>query len=276
MTSRVAPQGMRLFIERQGIGPPLVLLHGWGLNLRVFDPLVAQLRGSFACIAIDLPGHGRSVEPPQLAIDGWTAARVATALVDDLPDAAIVLGWSLGGQVALELAAAFPEKVSALVLLASTPRFVADADSGWAQGVAPEVLAGFAMQLQSDLRATIRDFLELQVRGSRHAAATRATLEAALHDHGKAQPGALSRALEMLRTTDLRARLVNITAPALVIGGEHDRLTPPGATRALAAALRSGTHLELPRCGHAPLLSHTDAVGTAIRSFVSALDARAA
>jgi len=49
-----------LYVETRGQGPDLVLLHGWGLNLRVWDSLAGVLENSFRIIAVDLPGHGRS------------------------------------------------------------------------------------------------------------------------------------------------------------------------------------------------------------------------
>jgi len=52
---------MKLCVERSGTGPPLVLWHGWGLNLRVFDELRAELASEFELIAVDLPGHGAAV-----------------------------------------------------------------------------------------------------------------------------------------------------------------------------------------------------------------------
>ncbi|MFO1426913.1 MAG: malonyl-ACP O-methyltransferase BioC [Steroidobacteraceae bacterium] len=85
--------------------------------------------------------------------------------------------------------------------------------------------------------------------------------------HGAADPAALARALGLLRGADLRAALGGIAAPALVLGGQYDRVTPPGAARALAAALPDARHVEFARCGHAPFISHATSFATAVRDF---------
>ena len=258
-----------LHVERRGTAPrSIVLLHGWALNLRVFDALTATLARDFTVIAIDLPGHGRSAEPAALVHEGWTLPRLAALLAPQVPPGALVLGWSLGGQLALQLAALDPARVAALALVSTTPRFVAG--DGWPQGVAPAVLEHFANHLGDDYRRTVHDFLELQVRGSRDAGAALAALQAALFAQGEASPAVLRRSLEVLRRADLRALLPAIDVPALVIGGQYDRVTPPGAARALAAALRGARHHEIARCGHAPFLTHEAEFGALLREFADA------
>ena len=260
-----------LHVETRGRGPrTLVLLHGWALNLRVFDALAEALADDFTVIAIDLPGHGRSAEAESLQREGWTLERVATQLAPRLPLASIVLGWSLGGQLALQFALQSPERVAALILVSTTPRFVAAPD--WPQGIAASVLAHFAQHLGGDYRATVSDFLDLQVRGSREAPAALATLQSALFSHGEATAPVLARALEVLRQADLRARLGAIEVPSLVTGGQYDRVTPPAAARALAAALPGGRHHEFARCGHAPFLSHEAEFASLLRAFVTRIE----
>jgi pimeloyl-[acyl-carrier protein] methyl ester esterase len=275
MSLDVAP-GDGLHVERSGAGPPLVLLHGWALNLRVFDELARALEDRHTVIRIDLPGHGRSAEPATLREAGWSAAALAGALRAHVPAGAAILGWSLGGQVAIELAAAAPDAVSALVLVSATPRFLADADSGWSAGVAPAQLARLAAFLGRDLPATVRDFLELQVRGGRDADVVLHRLQQALHAHGTADAGALARGLGMLRESDLRARLERVSMPALVVGGQYDRVTPPAAARALQAALPQARHHEIARAGHAPFLSHGPQFAALLRTFLGDLPARGA
>lgn len=265
-----------LWHDRQGSGPTLVMLHGWALNSRVFDGLAAALADSCTVIRIDLPGHGRSSEAAVLQQAGWNVASLADQVAPRVPRGAAVLGWSLGGQVAMELAARAGEHAGPLLLLATTPRFLAAPALHWAAGLDPIVLARFARLLQQDLRVTIRDFLDLQVRGSRAADLTLQALQHALTQQGLPSPGAMARGLEMLRDTDLRARLACIAAPTLVLHGQYDRVTPPAAAAALAAAISGARRLELPRCGHAPFLSHAGEVATAIRAHLAAAAANTA
>ena len=90
-----------LYMEVTGHGPPLVLLHGWALNLRVFDPLVSLLVEHFTVHAIDLPGHGRSPGPllPEACTGNAGLLDIARRLLLQLPARFHLCGWSLGGMV---------------------------------------------------------------------------------------------------------------------------------------------------------------------------------
>ena len=153
------------------------------------------------------------------------------------------------------------------MLVSSTPRFTTE--PAWPHAVRPAVLEHFATCLARDYRGTVHDFLELQVRGSRDAAATLATLQSALLEHGSVEPPALARALTLLRDPDLRAGLAAIRAPSLVLGGQYDRVTPPAAAHALAAALPDAQHVEFARCGHAPFISHESQFAAAVETFLA-------
>jgi pimeloyl-[acyl-carrier protein] methyl ester esterase len=239
-----------------GSPTPLVMLHGWGLNQRVFDAVALRLAGRFEVLRPDLPGHGRSEAPAALLAAGVDA--LAAHLAVRLPQPAHVVGWSLGGMAALALAGSRPQHVATLTLIASTPRFLAAPD--WPHGLAPAVLEDFALRLRDDPMQTVRDFLELQVRGSAQGQSTLRELQAAIAAQGSASATALAGGLELLRVTDLRDRLDRVTAPTLVIGGQYDRVTPPDAGRALAAALPAAAYREVARAGHAPFVSHADLV----------------
>ncbi len=247
--------------EHAGQAETLVLLHGWGTNLRVFDPLRAALAEQQPVTAIDLPGHGRSSwisrQSPRAQLE-----RVA-ALV---PRGASLVGWSLGGQLALQLAAEPALGVRRLVLLASSPRFVSSDD--WPHGMEPAVMRHFAAQLQRDPAGTVADFLQLLVRGSAGADAALAALQSALAQAGPLQPEALAASLGLLEHNDLRQLARGIDVPTLLIAGQYDRVTPAAASWALARMLPRARCLELKRAGHAPFLSHPREVIAAVRAFL--------
>lgn len=238
----------------------LVLLHGWGLNGAVFETLAQQLEAGFEVQCLDLPGHGQSgadVAVLEQGIDAL-AALLDAQIAAGGEGPAQLLGWSLGGMAALALAALAPQRITRLTLVATTPCFVARDD--WPHGLAPAVLENFATQLRTDYRRTVHEFLELQVRGSAQAAGTLQQLQQALDAQGSATPRALAAGLDLLRSIDLRPRLAHVNVPTLVIGGQYDRVTPPWAGRALAAALPRAEYREVARAGHAPFLSHADTV----------------
>lgn len=255
-----------LYIEESGSGPRIALLHGWGMNLRVFDPLRERLARSLTVRLVDLPGHGKSAWS-----DDWSEAQQRLALAEALLPADTLLGWSLGGQIALSLALATRGTAAAprrLVLLATTPRFLQADD--WSAGMSRATLQQFARSLEDNASGTIAEFLGLQVRGSEHAGETAERLRTALDEHGMAQLPALRAGLTLLALTDLRDRLGALQLPTLLIGGMNDRVTPPAALQALARALPHAQLLLLPRAAHAPFISHPDAVAEAVLHFIAA------
>jgi pimeloyl-[acyl-carrier protein] methyl ester esterase len=254
-----------LYVETRGKGPDLVLLHGWGLNLRVWDGLAGLLEKSFRIIAVDLPGHGRSEWNPKARTPAEQAWQVHATL-ESLTDRYSLLGWSLGGQIALDLAAAMPGRVEHLVLVATTPRFAASPD--WPYGMPATALERMATQLKTNYKRTVSDFLELQVRGSTGAEKALADLHASLFEHGEAHPKALVAGLATLESSDLRPMLPLVRAPTLVVAGQYDRVTLPAASRALAEALPDARYIEIHRAAHAPFLSHTAEFATLVTEFL--------
>jgi len=136
----------------------LALVHGWGMNARVFDALAELLIDDFEVQVLNLPGHGGREALAHNSLQSW-----ADDVAQQLPDDATLLGWSLGGQVAMRAALDHPHKIARLVLLASTPRFVMAED--WAHGMAATDLQDFGAALMADPQATLVRFLSLQTRG---------------------------------------------------------------------------------------------------------------
>ena len=254
---------MTLHVETRGAGPDLVLLHGWALHGGMWGPWLDELE-RVACLHVfDLPGHGHSPWP-----DGARdLADLAAAVFPQIPRGAAVLGWSLGGMLALELARRHPQHLRALLLVATTPKFVADPD--WEHGMPAEVLAEFGRGLALDYHRTVHGFLALQTRGDERALETRRLLRARLEAHGTPDLRGLARGLDILRDTDLRDALPRIMLPTLVVAGEHDRLTPPQAGRELAAQLPMARFHLIGRSGHAPFLSHPGEVLAEVTCFLS-------
>jgi pimeloyl-[acyl-carrier protein] methyl ester esterase len=257
----------QLYVEVNGTGPDLVLLHGWGLNVRVWDGLVEALRDRFRMIAVDLPGHGRSSWSPGRNTPAEQAWLLHSTLAP-ISNRYALLGWSLGGQIALDLAAAMPAQVDKLVLVATTPRFTAAPD--WPYGMKADAIAKMAAQLRKDYQQTVRDFLDLQVRGSIEGASVIEQLRNALFVHGQAKPDALEAGLDTLATGDLRPTLSHVRTPTLVIAGQNDRITAPAASRALAKALPNAQYVEMRRAAHAPFLSHRAEFTAALEQFLCA------
>ena len=257
---------MSLHVTTRGAGRPVAMLHGWGLHSEVWGPWLDDLDEVATLHLVDLPGHGLSAWP--------RGARSMTALAEAIaarvPDDALLIGWSLGGMLALELARLSAGRVPGLVLVTTTPKFVASPD--WPHGMTPELLADFATRLRDDYRRTVQNFLALQTRGDEHALATLRELRRRIDLRPPPAREALDVGLEILAAADLRAGLADIAAPALVISGEHDRLTPPGAGRWLADGLPRARYVAVEGAAHAPFVSHRGVVVAAVRRFLGDAD----
>jgi pimeloyl-[acyl-carrier protein] methyl ester esterase len=241
---------------------PLVCLHGWGMNLRVFDLLRDALSGECETWAIDLAGHGAS---PWLPGHASFQSQVEDVL-HVLPARCVLLGWSFGGKLALELAARHPERIAALVLAAVSPKFAQSAD--WPHGMDERSMQAFRYVLEQDWQRTLSDFVWLQLRGSRNAERSQQILESALSQQGAPNEEALRNGLDLLDALDLRSRVREIGQPVLIISGQNDRVTSPAAARWVMQALPQATLVEIPRAGHAPFVSHHQEVAAAVRGFL--------
>ena len=252
-----------LRVEAAGRGPPLVLLHGWALHSGLWGELPATLARRHRVHAVDLPGHGHS--PPLVPLTADTLVRALDQAFVSEPEPLTVLGWSLGGQLALAWALAHPERVTRLVLVATTPKFVAGDD--WSCAMPPATLERFGDELGAAWRATILRFLTLQTRGGEGGHAALARMRRELFSHGDPSPAVLREALTLLATTDLRTDVRRIAQPSLVIAGTRDMLVPVAASRWLAAALPDGRFAAIDGAAHAPFLSHPDAFDRVFASF---------
>ncbi|HEY1491478.1 MAG TPA: alpha/beta fold hydrolase [Steroidobacteraceae bacterium] len=255
-----------LHVRITGRGRDLVLLHGWAANLGVWKDLTRALSHTFRIISLDLPGHGKSDWDPRAHTPAAQTWRVHETLAP-LTERYSLLGWSLGGQFALDLAAAMPGAIENLVLVNSSPRFLAA--PGWPYGSAAAMLRRLEARLAHDRGRAIDDFMNLQVRGTppRTAARVLKKLRTVQRIHGAGHYEALVNGLERLKNGDLRAALTQVRVPTLVIGGSHDRIIHPSASRALAA-LAGGRYVEIREAGHAPFLSHPTRFAQLVKEFV--------
>ncbi len=253
---------MTLHAPASGSGKPLLMLHGWGMHGGVWNQASRELGGETCrAIQVDLPGHGHSPPPS----GGYGLAQLARTCSPLLETDTVVMGWSLGGMVALELARQQPRRVSALILVGSTPRFTAG--DQWFHGLDPALLASFARELEHHSQRTLQRFLALQLRGCNAARPLLRRLQQTLDEAPPPRPEALAGGLDILRHSDLRPQLADIHCPVLIIHGERDSVVPAGAGRALQAALPHATLQLIPGAGHAPFLSHHQAFCDKVRTF---------
>lgn len=259
--------GTALHAERVGVGPPVLLLHGFTGSAATWTRTATGLAARYSALAVDLPGHGRSagVDDGCYGMAGCVAALLA--LLDRSGvDRAAVVGYSMGGRVALHLALAAPDRVRALVLESTSPGIAdpaeraarAQSDLALAarierEGVQPfvdwwEQLPLFASQrtLGSDARARLR---------AQRLRSDAPGLAASLRGMGA---GAMEPVVDRLHT---------IAAPTLLVAGEHDaKYRALGET--IAWAMPSARLAVVPNAGHTVHLEAPQQFDTMLLSFL--------
>lgn len=248
-TSMVA--GLR--VRRGGQGYPLLLLHGWAMSGAVFGELLSNPPSGLGLIAIDLPGHGGSTTAAEGSLSVW-AERIETTIRELALPSWSLLGWSLGGMLALQLAGRGNLCPERLLLVATTPRFTAAED--WSAGLPLPQLRAMQRDLKRAFRPTLEGFFQLlfatdEIDRKRYRQIARfAVGPDLLPDEGSAADG-----LRILQREDLRPLVEAISVPTLVMHGDCDEVIPVAAGEWLAANLPAARLERFPRVGHAPFFS---------------------
>lgn len=236
------------------------MIHGWGVNSAAFSPLY-ELLTEYRVHYVDLPGFGLS-QPEGNTLDDWV-----DLLMQQMPDRAIWAGWSLGGLVATQAALRYPERVSALITIASSPCFMQQ--DSW-PGIAPKVLAQFSEQLCQDPAKTIERFLAIQAMGSATAKEDIRQIRTQVLARPLPDNQALALGLMMLQQVDLRSQLHAITQPWLRCWGRLDALVPNRVISQMPA-LPNSKDWTLAKASHAPFISHTQEFATGLKSWLANL-----
>jgi 3-oxoadipate enol-lactonase len=247
-----------------GGAPALLLLHGFPFSSAMWEPQIAAFSARCRCLVPNLSGFGESEATAEVSRMEHFADD-ARALLDHAGvDRAVVCGVSMGGYVALALAAAAPERLSGLVLASS--RAAADTPAA-AEGR----LASARTVLQEGTGGFAPGFLSKAVGASTaaHQPDLRARVEAQVL---AAQPGALAAAQRgMAERPDRRGLLGEIRVPTLVVAGEEDALIPPEESRQMAAAIPGSTLVMIPGAGHLANLEQPEAFNRALARFLDGL-----
>ena len=158
-----------------GDGPDLALVHGWGIDQSAWQPVASALARTFRVHLVGLPGYGGAAP----AAGGF--APTAQRLVAALPAGVILCAWSLGAMLAQHAARLAPERVSRLILVASTPSFTQRAD--WPHGQPPALLESFATAVGLDPDAARQRFIALLNQGDGGPAAAHERSPGSLSQH---------------------------------------------------------------------------------------------
>lgn len=236
-----------------GTGTPLIMLHGWSMSSVVFGEVAPKLAEHFRVLCPDLPGHGGSTLGVEEDLSALAAAVCEWAELLSLPEASL-LGWSLGGQVALQLASEKSFNINKLLLVATTPRFCQSED--WSAGLPATQVRALERNLRRAYEKTLGDFFNLQFAGEQMSKERyRQILAFAVRTGRLPEQDAAGRMLALLSDADLRENIATIKVPVHLLHGELDKIIPLAAGQYLAQHLADVTFDSLPEIGHAPFFS---------------------
>lgn len=244
----------------EGQGPDLVLVHGWGMNVGVWQDVIPMLSQHYRVHWCDLPGYGENGNVTATSLND-----IVEQLLVQAPVKAVWLGWSLGGIIASKVALVAPQRVTQLITVASSPCFMSRPE--W-QGIQPRVLANFQTQLVTDFSITIERFLTLQALGSRTAKEDIRQLKAAVLSRPQPQLAALTLGLSLLEEIDLRSALMGLSQPWLRLYGRLDALVPIKTELVLTLLYPQSKSYVFTEASHAPFISHLDEFISVVMAFI--------
>jgi len=233
---------------------PIVFLHGWGQSKQIWQ----KQREAFPdALYLNLPGHGGATDS-----DDWI-----TSIASQLPESpSLIVGWSLGGIIAMQLALKHPEKVASLALVASTPSFCLK--QGWEHGCGDEMFNAFRSGIKTSSVKTMSRFFTLMFQGDE---ITRREYNGIAHTViDKVSPpseAGLKNGLELLGKIDLRPQLDQIIQPTLVMHGDGDAVIPTDAGRYLSENIPGSNWHLFEQCGHAPFLTQSEIFNKALEAW---------
>ncbi len=253
-----------LHYESLGMGRPIVLIHGFtNYGLSWAPQLSALVHAGYRVILPDLHGHGTSRPASRLCTVPDLATDIA-ALLDHLAEGpAILCGLSLGGMVAMQMAIGQPDRVLGIVVANSRSSFCGPELSAMVDG-------WIALFCQDDgpvrrLRATWPSLVNEAFGVS---STGRAVLDGWTRVLAGVSGASLCHVAQGMTRFDLRGRLAAVRAPALVIGGEHDRLFSPDQAREIAGEIPGAAYAAILGAGH---LSNLDSADQFNRLFLDFL-----
>ena len=271
--STIEFRGCQLSFEVQGNGVPVVFIQGVGLHGRGWTPQVDELKSEYQCLAFDNRGMGRSqplgarITVPQMADDtfqlmnhlGWQSAHL--------------VGHSLGGPVALQMALDQRARVRSLSLLCTVARGRDATRLSW------QILwLGLSSRIGTR-RMRRRRFLKFVMPESALRAGAADTMAGQLeplfgHDLADQPPVAMKQ-LAALRAFDASERLAQLSdIPTLVLSARHDPIAPPIFGRALAKGIAGAHYVEFDDASHGLPIQHAALVNAMLREHITNVETR--
>ena len=234
-----------------GKGKPLVLIHGWGMSSRVWMDTAERLSGKNKIYLIDLPGMGSSK-----MIYPYSIEKILEEINAIAEEQISIMGWSLGGQLAIEYQNKYRKKVKQLILVSTTPCFVNN--NNWNYGVERKVFDNFSSSVLYDWHSAMRKFFNLQLIGAKDKKNILAKLENYFLNKKSPSIEALGKGLRFLIDNDYRDKLKRIKIPVLILSGNKDKLIPLKASEFLNENILNSRLKIIDGATHIPFMSHQE------------------
>ena len=260
------PAGVSLHYQETGSGRPVVFLHGWAMSGRVWR-FQKELEDSYRLIFLDQRGHGQSAPAAGYTVEDY--AKDLASFIDKLGlENAVLVGWSMGVQVALQAFPAVRDRLAGLVLVGGTARFTTADD--YPHGKPPVEVKGLGLRLRRDHQKTMGDFFKGMFAEQEldKAQYQRIIHEIVMGGHSPDQEAA-RESLNILSTVDQRDRLPQVDRPVLLVHGELDTICPASASEYMAGRLPMATLEIFHGCGHAPFMTRPEQFNELLRSFLA-------
>jgi len=239
---------------------PVVFLHGWAQSRQVWY----QQHELFPdALYLNLPGHGGAADHPG---EDWLEV-----LAQQLPaEPCVLVGWSLGGILALAMAVRFPERVAAMALVSATPCFCRQDD--WQPGCDEQAFGAFESAISSGSIRSLNRFFALMLHGDGLSRSdyNRLAKQAVDREHPTSAAG-LNGGLQLLGSLDSRQSVTDISVPSLILHGEQDSIVSVDSGRWLAASIAGSQLEQFQNCGHAPFLTQPEIFNQLLFNWWNAL-----
>ncbi len=236
----------------------IVLLHGWGLDRHIWQPLQTLLKDQHV-VTIDLPGYGDQTGNHT----EWKLDTLAKDIIARSPQQAIYVGWSLGGLLALCIALHQPQYIKALMTIATTPCFVQK--PGWECAMDRLSFDTFKQSCQSDSVNCLNEFKHLiALNGDKKTARK-------IHRHHcHVDTATLLFGLELLATSDLRFALQSLACPTTHLFAKGDALVPAAVAESMRSLSPNANTLLIDNASHALPISHADVIAQQLDALIHA------
>ena len=250
----------------------IVFLHGWGMNRGIWTPFIQYVESrqpiGINLYALDLPGYGESIN---ISTDGYDIAAVSAMVSKQLRPATVLIGWSMGGLIAQQIADTGNDNVLACIHICSSPKFVQE--TNWA-GIKPEVLAMFTDAIKHDHVALLKRFLAIQCLGLAQPKQQLKVMFDAISEYPLSSPHHLQNSLRLLIETDLRPAAI-LDSPkvprSLRIFGGLDTLVSAKNIDKIKGFYPQDDIVLIQKASHAPFISHQVETFEAIENFIHSL-----